>query len=192
MTACALRFSLFLCALLAAVRAEETGVRTTREAAATTVIFNTRDPESRGLAEYYAERRGIPADNIIGLDCPLEEEISRKDYIETIEKPLRALFERKGWWGMRTGLGDKQEIDGSHIRFMALMRGIPLKIKTTIQPPTPEATPPPRPCRSPRSQPGRCCSTVWRSRVAAGRTAPCSSSAVRAACLPSPSSLRVC
>ena len=25
------------------------------------------------------------------------------------------------------------------------MRGIPLKIKTTIQPPSPEATPPPRP-----------------------------------------------
>jgi hypothetical protein len=107
-----------LVALVAAVHAQESGVRTTREAAATAVVFNPRDPESRGLAEYYAERRAIPPENIIGLDCPLEEEISRKDYVETIEKPLRAVFERKEWWGVRTGFGDKQEISGSRIRFM--------------------------------------------------------------------------
>jgi hypothetical protein len=71
MTAFALRFSFLLVALVAAVQAQESGVRTTREAAATAVIFNTRDPESRGLAEYYAERRAIPPENIIGLDCPL-------------------------------------------------------------------------------------------------------------------------
>jgi len=145
MTACVLRFSLLLLALVATVRAADSGVRTTREAAATAVIFNTRDPESRGLAEYYAERRGIPSDNIIGLDCPLAEEISRKDYIATIEKPLRAAFEEKAWWGVRTGSGDKQEIDGSRIRFMAVIRGIPLKIKTTIQPPAPDQPAPPRP-----------------------------------------------
>ena len=145
MTASVSRFSFLLVVLVAAVQAQESGVRTTREAAATAVIFNTRDPESRGLAEYYAERRAIPPENIIGLDCPLEEEISRKDYVETIEKPLRAVFERKEWWGVRTGFGDKQEISGSRIRFMVLMRGMPLKIKTTIQAPSPEATPPPRP-----------------------------------------------
>ncbi len=145
MTACASRFSLLLVLLATAAWADDAPLRTTREAAATAVIFNTRDPDSRGLAEYYAERRGIPAENVIGLDCPPEEEISREQYTDTIEKPLRGVFERKEWWGVRSGSGDKREITGSRIRFMALMRGMPLKIKTTIQPPSPEATPPPRP-----------------------------------------------
>ncbi len=145
MTACVWKSSLLAAALASAAWASDPPVRTTREAAATAVIFNTRDPDSRGLAEYYAERRGIPAENLIGLDCPLEEEISRQQYTDTIEKPLREVFERKEWWGVRNGSGDKREITGSRIRFLALMRGIPLKIKTTIQPPSPEATPPPRP-----------------------------------------------
>lgn len=147
MTVCVSRFKLILLALalVADARADDGLIRQTREADATLVVFNTRDPQSRALAEYYAERRRIPAAQVVGLDCPLEEEISREQYRETIETPLRALFERKGWWEMRTGFEDKREVSGSRIRFVALIRGIPLKIKTTIQPPSPEATPPPRP-----------------------------------------------
>ena len=145
MTVCVSRFSLLLVAVLATAQAAEDGTRTTREAGATAVVFNTRDPESRALAEYYAERRAIPSENIIGLDCTLEEEISREEYVETIEQPLRSAFERNGWWEMRTVSGDTKEISGSSIRFMAVMRGVPLKIKTTIQPPAPDKPAPPRP-----------------------------------------------
>lgn len=148
MTDCASKFSLILLVVAVfcpTVRADQPVVRQTREADATLVLFNTRDPESRALAEYYAERRRVPAEQVIGLDCPLEEEISREQYIETIEQPLRALFDRKEWWTLRTGFEGQQEVSDNRIRFVALMRGIPLKIKTTIQPPSPEATPPPRP-----------------------------------------------
>ncbi len=148
MTACALRFSAAFVALstfLAGARADDNLVRPTREAEATLVVFNTRDPESRGLAEYYAERRRIPPDQVIGLDCPLEEEITRRQFTETIEKPLRSLLERKGWWSVRKVPGGKPEVTGGSIRFIALMRGIPLKIATTIPAPVPDATPPPRP-----------------------------------------------
>ena len=146
MTACALKFSpLLLLLLLAGVRADEGSARQTREAEATLVIFNNRDPESRALAEYYAERRRIPAAQVVGLDCPPEEEISREQYRQTIQEPLRTLFERQGWWQVRSGFQDKREVTESKIRFVVLMRGMPLKIKTTIQPPSPEATPPPRP-----------------------------------------------
>lgn len=148
MTDCASKFSLILLVVAVfcpTVRADQPVVRQTREADATLVLFNTRDPESRALAEYYAERRRVPAEQVIGLDCPLEEEISREQYIETIEQPLRALFDRKEWWTLRTGFEGQREVSDNRIRFVALMRGIPLKIKTTIQPPSPEATPPPRP-----------------------------------------------
>ncbi|MFZ4483698.1 MAG: TIGR03790 family protein [Chthoniobacterales bacterium] len=119
--------------------------RPTREAAATLVIFNVLDPESRELANYYAERRGIPPDQVIGVASPLKEEISREEYEDTIEVPLRSRFERSGWWDVRKDLAGQNEIAESRIRFVALMRGIPLKIKSVIQPPAPDQPAPPRP-----------------------------------------------
>jgi uncharacterized protein (TIGR03790 family) len=147
MTASASRFSLLL--LLAWVAApagaQTERLRTTREAAATLVIFNVRDPESRALADYYAERRAIPPEQIIGLDCPQGEEITRQQYIDTIEAPLRRLFERKKWWDIRNAFDDENEVKGSFIRYVALMRGMPLKVQTTIVPPAPDKPAPPRP-----------------------------------------------
>lgn len=147
MTDCALKFRAAVALLLAAagsvvVAADEIPAR---EAAATLVVFNTRDPESRALAEYYAQRRLVPDEQVVGLDCPTEEEITRQQYIDTIELPLRKLFERKEWWEARTGFGSETEVTGSRIRYVALIRGIPLKIKTTIVPPAPDKPAPPRP-----------------------------------------------
>lgn len=145
MTACAWKFSLLAAALASAAQAVDPAASPTREAASTAVVFNARDPESAALAGYYAERRGIPQDNLIGLDCPPDEEISRQAYTETIERPLRETFVGKGWWTVRERADGRPEVTASRIRFVALIRGIPLKIRTTIQPPSPEATPPPRP-----------------------------------------------
>jgi len=146
MTACAWKFSVGLLGLFACtLHAQSERPRPSREAAATLVVFNTRDPESRALADYYAERRFIPYEQVIGLDCPMEEEITRAQYIETVETPLRKLFDRKGWWEMRQGFEDQREVTGSRIRYVALMRGMPLKIKTTIVPPAPDKPAPPRP-----------------------------------------------
>ena len=131
-------------AVCAGARGSENN-RPSREAAATLVVFNTRDPDSRALADYYAERRYIPYEQVIGLDCPTEEEVTRDQYTDTIETPLKQLFERKGWWEVRKGFEDQTEVTGSRIRYVALMRGMPLKIKTTIVPPAPDKPPPPRP-----------------------------------------------
>lgn len=149
MTASVSRFSLvsaLLAGLLVAAPADPgASPRPTREAAATLVIYNAKDPESKNLAGYYAQRRLIPADQVIGLDCPLEEEISREEYRTKIEQPLRRLFEERRWWTTRSDFEDRPEISGSYIRFVALMRGMPMKVRTIIQPPAPDQTPPPRP-----------------------------------------------
>ena len=111
MTACASKFStvlVILAVFLTATRADNTLIRPTREADATLVIFNTRDPESRALAGYYAERRRIPAYQVVGLDCPIEEEITRRQYTETIEQPLRSLFDHKEWWSVRLASGGQR------------------------------------------------------------------------------------
>jgi len=70
----------------------------TRESNATLVVYNNFDPESVALAAYYAKRRAIPLDHIVGLNCSRNEEISRTDYDESIAKPLSRIFTERGWW----------------------------------------------------------------------------------------------
>ena len=97
------------------------------DAAATVVVFNERDASSIELAGYYADRRGIPYDHLIGLSCPLEETVSRADYDKTIGEPLRKAFLAHGWWKLERGRVNGPTVQ-STIRYVALMRGIPLKI----------------------------------------------------------------
>ena len=98
------------------------------EAAATVVIFNTVDRESAALARFYAAKRGIPNDHIIGLKCPAQEEITRADYDGTIAEPLREIFTKNGWWDLRPVDHPLGRIERNRIKFVALMRGMPLKI----------------------------------------------------------------
>ena len=46
------------------------------------------------LAHFYAEKRGIPKDQVIGLRCSKAEEITRGEYDQTIAEPLRKVFTR--------------------------------------------------------------------------------------------------
>ncbi len=98
-----------------------------RCAAATIVVYNTRDPSSPALANFYAGLRGIPPDNIVGVDCSREEEISRDEYDATIADPLRRVFAGRGWWKLKEG--NPVRVLQNKVRFVALMRGMPLKIR---------------------------------------------------------------
>ena len=53
------------------------------------VIYNSDMPESKGVAEYYAQRRNVPAGQICGFGLPKTEAISRADYLDKLEKPFR-------------------------------------------------------------------------------------------------------
>jgi hypothetical protein len=66
--------------------------------AQTIVVFNTAVPDSEALAKFYAGKRGIADDHVVGLDCPSEEEISREQYDASIAEPLRKIFEQRQWW----------------------------------------------------------------------------------------------
>jgi uncharacterized protein (TIGR03790 family) len=98
------------------------------EADETLVVYNVRDPLSWDLANYYAGKRRIAADRVVGIDCSIEEEISRAEYDRDIAGPLRKIFTDRGWWKVRKVSGDEIHVDENKIRFVALMRGVPLKI----------------------------------------------------------------
>jgi uncharacterized protein (TIGR03790 family) len=60
------------------------------------VIYNKNVPASREVADHYAAKREVPNANLIGLDLPEGEDISRADYDKRLVAPLRAaLKDRK-------------------------------------------------------------------------------------------------
>jgi uncharacterized protein (TIGR03790 family) len=104
-------------------------------AQATIVIYNRAAPDSAGLARFYAQARHIPTDHVVALDCSTEEEISRKEYDETIAEPLRKIFGERQWWTLRTNADDHPVVSSSRINFVALIRGMPMKIRATTDHP---------------------------------------------------------
>jgi len=103
---------------------------TDADAAATVAVYNDNDPGSQQLARKYAALRNLPSENIVCVSCTTGETISREDYDKTIAEPLRKSFIKNGWWRMTVGR-DGVRVTASKIRFVALIRGIPLKIAPT-------------------------------------------------------------
>lgn len=60
------------------------------------VVANKNVPASREVAGHYLAKRGVPKENLIELDLPTGEDISRADYDAKLAGPLReALKDRK-------------------------------------------------------------------------------------------------
>ncbi len=76
------------------------------------IVVNKNVPASKELADHYCKVRKVPEKNIITLDLPKEEDISRKDYDDKLVTPLRkALAENK----------DKTKV-------ILCMYGVPLRV----------------------------------------------------------------
>ncbi|MFV0415673.1 MAG: TIGR03790 family protein [Chthoniobacterales bacterium] len=89
------------------------------------VVYNTVFPGSEDIARYYAKRRGIPEENLIGLACSKDEHIPRQVYIDEIADPLRRIFSERQFWR-----GTETTLTSNKIRYIVTVRGIPLSIKT--------------------------------------------------------------
>ncbi len=100
-------------------------------AASAIVLYNKNVPDSVSLATFYAEQRGIARDHLVGFDCSAEEEISREEYDATIANPLRDIFKERQWWTRHETPEHKESVTASTIHFVAVIKGIPLKIRST-------------------------------------------------------------
>ena len=98
-------------------------------APATIVVFNQDVPESVELAKFYAQKRGIARDHLVGLSVSRTEEISRDEYDMMIRNPLRAAFKDRKWWTLNEPDDGKITVASNSIRFVAVMKGVPLKIR---------------------------------------------------------------
>ena len=111
-------------------------------AVSTIVVYNKTVPESAALAKFYAQQREIDRDHVVGLDCSTNEEISRADYDSTIADPLREIFKQRGWWTTKESNGETSVVANS-IRFVAVIKGVPLKIQSMANYPGDKAGPAP-------------------------------------------------
>jgi uncharacterized protein (TIGR03790 family) len=105
------------------------------------VVYNKSMRKSKALAEYYAKKRNIPKDRLIGLRLPKTESIDRETYSVWLEKPLHKELIQRGLLTYR-----KQEQEGSdqasetiketieaRIRYITLCYGVPLRITNDPQ-----------------------------------------------------------
>src|SRR5262245_42529037 len=59
------------------------------------LVVNKNVPESRQVADHYIAKRGVPKGNVVELDLPKGEDISRADYDAKLAGPLRAALKEK-------------------------------------------------------------------------------------------------
>lgn len=76
------------------------------------VLVNKNVPASSELAEHYAKARSIPGENLITLDLPKTEDITRQEYNSKLVDPLRL------------ALKDRKE----KARCLVCMYGVPLRV----------------------------------------------------------------
>ena len=129
----ALAIWMVLLGVSCAEQGEPSLAKATPESRATVVVFNENDPDSVALARYYGTRRGVPNDHFIGLKCPVQEEISRVEFDREIVEPLREAFVKKGFWKLTEQADPRGRVERSKIRFVALIRGVPLKIAPYVE-----------------------------------------------------------
>src|SRR4051794_8953973 len=115
------------CCVAVAVLLGATGVHAETPLSQMTVVaYNQSEPISVALARFYAQQRGIPNDHLVGLNCSIDEDVSRDDFEATIVSPLRDAFKRHQWWTIHVDADGKEKVAGSSIRFLAIIRGVPL------------------------------------------------------------------
>jgi uncharacterized protein (TIGR03790 family) len=101
------------------------------------ILANESIAESVDLANYYAQQRTIPAENILLLPLSRNEVISWDEYVRTLYEPLKRQLadkERLKWipdspvavdsWGRSTGMMLSHSVDA-----LVMMKGVPLRIQ---------------------------------------------------------------
>jgi uncharacterized protein (TIGR03790 family) len=117
----------------------------------TIVVYNDSLPESKDLAEFYAQARNIPLTNLVGLQTSKEETISRAEFQQTILDPLRTAFTQRQWWTIKKEANGQNNVTANQKKIFALMWGVPLRIAPVapapgpVDPKTGQAPPVPAP-----------------------------------------------
>ncbi len=99
------------------------------------ILANSADADSVVLAHYYAEKRGVPAANIIALKLPAAEIITRAEFDTQLYQPLQDELIRLKWLdgypvpvaaGAAPNPRARYSIISNRISYLVVCRGVPL------------------------------------------------------------------
>jgi len=99
------------------------------------LVANADDPQSLAIARHYAERRHVPAANLIALHAPAAETIGWPEFVAAIWWPLEAELVARGWidaipMDAPDAVGRRRyAISGHKIGALIICRGLPLRIE---------------------------------------------------------------
>ena len=62
------------------------------------VVYNSRMPESKAVAEHYARLRQVPEKQIYGFELTTNEVMSRAEFHDSLQMPLAKKLEKDGLW----------------------------------------------------------------------------------------------
>src|SRR5438477_4699598 len=115
--------------------------------ASVVVVYNSKVAESKQIADYYAQRRQVPANQVFGLELPVTEAMTRIEFLEKLQNPLLKHLEANKLFTFAPGSkpGDKsRSLTDAAIRYAVLCYGVPTKISkdATFVEPEAEKMPP--------------------------------------------------
>lgn len=102
------------------------------------IVYNAQEPESKSLADYYAEKRGVPTNQICAINMRPVETITRREYNDDVREPLLRFLTRQRLLVQQPRtvndpeLGPIPWIDtvNSRVSYVVLMYGVPLRIES--------------------------------------------------------------
>src|SRR5258706_15535638 len=123
------RFSSILAMLLAVSATAVAGEDLARRVL---IVYNDNEPESKPLAEYYAQRRGVPTNQICAIHVRNAETITRREYNEQVRGPILRFMNDRGLLfqlpATINGISTTQTYDNK-ITFVTPVYGVPLRIE---------------------------------------------------------------
>lgn len=119
-------FLVSLCFLLVRAATADTGE-------SVVLVYNSAMPDSKRLAEHYAAKRNVPAEQILSFALPEIETISREEFATKLQEPLWKELRARKLLTYRPDSDDTSStqrcnVIEAKIRYMVLCYGVPLKI----------------------------------------------------------------
>jgi uncharacterized protein (TIGR03790 family) len=101
------------------------------------VIYNSRVPASKAVAEHYAAARQVPSKQLFGFALTTNEIMTRADFTDFLQKPLAERLETAGLWKFGVtniaasdlvAAHTEERVVSTKIRYAVVCYGVPLKI----------------------------------------------------------------
>lgn len=115
---------------------------------AVVVVYNSRLPESKQVADYYARKRSVPSGQVLGLKLPITETMSREEFRDLLQTPLNNFLLKKKLFVLKSedvpATSNKVafvrwRVAEAKVRYVALCYGVPLQINEAAGIVEPEA-----------------------------------------------------